>query len=100
MPRAKRLTTAEAAARVGISESQMRVIAHRDGIGRKEGGAWSFTEHEVKKLIELRKTDAEALKARQRWERERRKLKGLPPKRKKPKQRAPARDPYDEERPR
>ena len=93
MPRAKRLSTAEAAARVGVSERQMRALAKSHWIGKKDGNGWTFTETEIRKLIQERKDHAAAIKLRKRLENDRRRLKGLPPKRKK--KRPPRR--YDEE---
>lgn len=95
MPRARRLTTAEAATRVGVSERQMCVLAKSHWIGKKEGGRWTFTETEIRKLVEERKDHAAAVKLRKRLENDRRRLNGLPPKRKK-KKRPVRRDEYDE----
>lgn len=83
MPRAKRLSTVEAAARLGVSERQMRALAKSHWIGKKEGGAWTFTETEIRKLDEERKAHQKAVKLRKRLENDLRRLKGLPPKRKK-----------------
>jgi hypothetical protein len=85
MPRAKRLSTAEAADRLGVSERQMRALAKSHWIGKKEAGAWTFTETEIRKLDEERKTHQKAIKLRKRLENDLRRLKGLPPKRKKKK---------------
>jgi hypothetical protein len=83
MPRAKRLSTAEAADRLGVSERQMRALAKSHWIGKKEGGAWTFTETEIRKLDQERKDHQKAIKLRKRLETDLRRLKGLPPKRKK-----------------
>lgn len=95
MPRAKRLTTAEAAARVGVSERQMCALAKSHWIGKKEAGRWTFTETEIRKLVQERNDHAAAVKLRKRLENERRQLNGLPPKRKK-KKRPARRNDYDE----
>ncbi len=97
MPRAKRLSTAEAADRLGVSERQMRALAKSHWIGKKEGGAWTFTETEIRKLDEERMTHQKAIKLRKRLENDLRRLKGLPPKRKKKKKR-PVRS-YEDDRP-
>jgi len=52
MPRAKRLNPAEAADRLGVSERQMRALAKSHWIGKKEGGGWTFTETEIRKLAQ------------------------------------------------
>jgi len=98
MPRAKRLSTAEAAARLSVSERQMRALAKSHWIGKKEGGAWTFTETEIRKLDVERRSHQKAIKLRKRLENDLRRLKGLPPKRKKKKKR-PARS-YEDDRPR
>jgi hypothetical protein len=98
MPRAKRLSTVEAAARLGVSERQMRALAKSRWIGKKESGTWTFTETEIRKLDEERKAHQKAVKLRKRMENDLRRLKGLPPKRKKKKKR-PARS-YEDDRPR
>jgi hypothetical protein len=85
MPRAKRLNTAEAADRLGVSERQMRALAKSHWIGKKEGGGWTFTETEIRKLAQERQDHAAAVKLRKRLENERRRMNGLPPKRKKKK---------------
>lgn len=95
MPRARRLTTAEAATRVGVSERQMCALAKSHWIGKKDGGRWTFTETEIRKLVEERNNDAAAVKLRKRLEDDRRRLNGLPLKRKK-KKRPVRRDDYDE----
>ena len=63
MPRAKRLSTAEAADRLGVSERQMRALAKSHWIGKKEGGGWTFTETEIRKLDQERKDHQKAVTA-------------------------------------
>ena len=92
------MSTVEAAARLGVSERQMRALAKSRWIGKKEGGIWTFTETEIRKLDEERKAHQKAVKLRKRMENDLRRLKGLPPKRKKKKKR-PARS-YEDDRPR
>lgn len=91
------MSTVEAAARLGVSERQMRALAKSHWIGKKEGRTWTFTETEIRKLDEERKAHQKAVKLRKRLENDLRRLKGLPPKRKKKKKR-PARS-YEDDRP-
>lgn len=95
MPRAKRLNTAEAAAQLGISESQMLRLAKDRWIGKKEGGRWTFTVTEIRKLGEERADHQKYLKLKKRNENAMRRLRGLPPKRKKRKKKV--RHDYDDD---
>src|SRR6266508_3208670 len=76
----------------------MRALAKSHWIGKKEGGAWTFTKTEIRKLDVERRSHQKAIKLRKRLEKDLRRLKGLPPKRKKKKKR-PARS-YEDDRPR
>src|SRR6266511_3608768 len=92
MPRSRRLTADEAAERLGLSVGRVTEMARQREIGRKEGGRWTFSEAETRRVAREREDRAKVLKLRKRMENDRRRLNGLPPKRKQRKKRPPLDD--------
>ena len=91
MPRSRRLTADEAAERLGLSVGRVTEMARQREIGRKEGGRWTFSEAEIRRVTREREDRAKVLKLRKRLENDRRRLNGLPPKRK-PRKKRPSLD--------
>ncbi len=91
MPRSRRLTADEAAERLGLSVGCVTEMARQREIGRKEGGRWTFSEAEIRRVTREREDRAKVLKLRKRLENDRRRLNGLPPKRK-PRKKRPSLD--------
>jgi hypothetical protein len=81
------LTAEEAAERLGLSVSRITEMARDHEIGRKDRGRWTFSEAEIRRVGREREDRAKALKLRKRLENDRRRLNGLPPKRKRRKKR-------------
>jgi len=81
------LTADEAAERLGLSVGRVTEMARQREIGRKEGGRWTFSEAEIRRVTREREDRAKVLKLRKRLENDRRRLNGLPPKRKQRKKR-------------
>jgi hypothetical protein len=103
MARRSRLTAEEAAERLGLSVSRITEMARAHEIGRKDGGRWTFSEAEIRRVAKEREDRAKALKLRKRLENDRRRLNGLPPKRKRRKKRPSPDDdlaPWRQRRPR
>src|SRR6266545_4434139 len=92
MPRRSRLTADEAAERLGLSVGRVTEMARQHEIGRKDKGHWTFSEAEIRRVAQEREDRAKALKLRKRRENDRRRLQGLPPKRKSRKKRPPLDD--------
>src|SRR6266540_4185969 len=82
MARPRRLTAEETASRLGLSVGRVTEMARQHEIGRKEGGRWTFSEAEIRRVAQERTDRAKVLKLRKRLENDRRQLNGLPPKRK------------------
>jgi hypothetical protein len=93
--RSRRLTLEEAAQKLGLSTGRVAELAREGELGRKEGGRWTFTEAEVRRVARERADHEKAVKLRKKQENDRRRLNGLPPKRRK-KKRCRARD-YDDD---
>ncbi len=91
MPRSRRLTADEAAERLGLSVGCVTEMARQREIGRKEGGRWTFSEAEIRRVTREREDRAKVLKLRKRLENDRRRLNGLPPERK-PRKKRPSLD--------
>ncbi len=82
MARPRRLTADEAAERLGRSAGPLTEMARQHEIGRKEGVRWTFSEAEIRWVGCEREDRAKVLKLRKRLENDRRRMGGLPPKRK------------------
>jgi len=91
MARPRRLTAEEAAERLGLSVGRVTEMARQHEIGRKDRGRWTFSEAEIRRVAQERTDRAKALKLRKRLENDRRRLNGLPPKRK-PRKKRPSLD--------
>jgi len=85
------LTAEETASRLGLSVGRVTEMARQHEIGRKEGGRWTFSEAEIRRVAQERTDRAKALKLRKRLENDRRRLNSLPPKRK-PRKKRPSLD--------
>ncbi|NTU80674.1 MAG: helix-turn-helix domain-containing protein [Chloroflexales bacterium] len=96
--KSRRLTLEEAARRLGLSTGRVAELARSGELGRKEGGRWTFSEAEVRRVARERADHEKAVKLRKKLENDRRRLNGLPPKRRK--QRRKARDLDDDDPPR
>src|SRR6266540_1577325 len=81
MPRSRRLTADEAAERLGLSVGRVTEMARQREIGRKEGGRWTFSEAEIRRVTREREDRAKVLKLRKRLENDRRRLNDLTPRR-------------------
>ena len=88
MPRSRRLTADEAADRLGLSVGRVTEMARQHEIGRKDRGRWTFSEAEIRRVAQQRENRAKVLKLYKRLENDRRRLQGLPPKRKPRKKRS------------
>jgi hypothetical protein len=78
-------------------------MARQHEIGRKDKGRWTFSEAEIRRVDQEREDRAKAMGLGKRLENDRRRLQGLPPKRKSRKKRPPLDDdlaPRDRRRPR
>src|SRR5438067_11115743 len=91
MSRPRRLTAEEAAERLGLSVGRITEMARDREIGRKDGGRWTFSEAEIRRIAQERTDRAKALKLRKRLENDRRRMGGLPPKRR-PRKKRPSLD--------
>src|SRR5437867_8836131 len=91
MARRSRLAAEEAADRLGLSVGRVTEMARDHEIGRKDKGRWTFSEAEIRRVAQEREDHAKALKLRKRLENDRRRLNGLPPKRK-PRKKRPIHD--------
>jgi hypothetical protein len=85
------LTADEAAERLGLSVGRVTEMARQREIGRKEGGRWTFSEAEIRRVAREREDRAKVLKLHKRLENDRRRLNGLPSKRK-PRKKRPSPD--------
>src|SRR6266496_1624457 len=66
MPRSRRLTADEAAERLGLRVGRVTEMARQREIGRKEGGRWTFSEAEIRRVTREREDRAKVLKLRKR----------------------------------
>ncbi|NTU84537.1 MAG: helix-turn-helix domain-containing protein, partial [Chloroflexales bacterium] len=95
--KSRRLTLEEAARQLGLSTGRVAELARNGELGRKEGGRWTFSEADVRRVARERADHEKAMKLRKKLENDRRRLNGLPPKRRK--QRRKARDYDDDDEP-
>jgi hypothetical protein len=84
----RRLTLEEAARQLGLSTGRVAELARSGELGRKEGGRWTFSEAEVRRVARERADHEKAVKLRKKLENDRRRLNGLPPKRRKKRRKA------------
>lgn len=97
--KSQRLTLEEAARHLSLSTGRVAELARSGELGRKEGGRWTFSEAEVRRVARERADHEKAVKLRKKLENDRRRLNGLPPKRRKKRRKARDYD-DDDDRPR